>query len=225
MGEDEEIIAGNSCNKIVRKRVLSSSSDDESEDDKQGKENRQKECYHPEPSSSKNFRRIKRTQVMESSDEEDEKKNQKHLRTEKLKRMARKKNPEETYDTSTDNEEENGEKEESEEEEEKIDEITKVFTAKFSKICDLPGCNERHIQGVTKITGVRIFDKRIGDYIKKIVQNGRETPYWVCASHSKFYNDEIGETYESTDDENSEEDIKDFIDDEREYDSASNEST
>merc|ERR1711892_339859 len=70
-----------------------------------------------------------------------------------------------------------------------LDEKTRVFIAKFNNICDLPSCNKRLIQNVTEIMGVHFFDENLGKYTGKTPLSGKETNYWVCASHSKFWQD------------------------------------
>ena len=91
-----------------------------------------------------------------------------------------------------------------------------MFTAKFSNPCDLPSCIRKHIKNVTKILGVRIFDVNLGTYIGKKLQDGRKSHFWVCASHSQFWQDitDCDHKNEHVSESNDDDDTLDgFIDD------------
>jgi len=250
---DEEIFAPTSQSRKSQKRILSSSSDEESEGNNQKEVERNvkvdndEEITHMRPwgnKSSKHVMRRKNVYTLESSDDNGDTndiKNQKQQRRKKLEEMARKKNPKFSYannckysqcgnyDRSDTDEEDT--KEEDEEEPPYLIEKTRYFKARFTKMCDLPSCSEKYIKDVTDIVGVRIFDPSISDYIGKF-RNGGENNYWVCASHSKYYlaknkngdNEDITDDKSASDCDSNNEDTEDFIDDNGEADSNTNKS-
>ena len=78
---------------------------------------------------------------------------------------------------------------------------------------------------ITKILGVRIFDETLGTYIGKRLQDGRESHFWVCASHSQFWKDFSDNEYVSdsnVDGEDDDDTFDGFIDDSNPSDNPRN---
>eukprot|EP00092_Neocalanus_flemingeri_P003146 GFUD01003364.1.p1 GENE.GFUD01003364.1~~GFUD01003364.1.p1 ORF type:complete len:451 (+),score=133.30 GFUD01003364.1:67-1419(+) len=154
----------------------------------------------------------------------------KSQRHRKLETMAMKKNPnyQSTQKNNLDSEESvdvDDHDDDSDASSDNFDEKTRVFKARFSKLCDLPTCNQNHVRNVTKILGVRIYDDNLGKYTGKKRQDGSETHFWICAKHSKFWQD-FSDLEEKNEEERSseEDDFSDtFIDDTNHYESPDSE--
>ena len=228
--DDEEIFLVSRGKQKKCQRLESSSSN---EDDEESEEKTQKQ--------KKKRKRIKTPQLTDTDSDENEplpscstdccentplKKKQ---RQRILEEMAKKKNP--NYQSALKNNlvktENKHDNEESDESSIDLEEKTRVFKAKFSKPCDLPNCSQNHVRNVTKILGVRVFDEKLGKYVGKKKHDGSETNFWVCAKHSKFWQDfsDLEEENEYSDESSSnEDDISDnFIDDSNSYESAESE--
>merc|ERR1711892_928163 len=240
--EEDEIVACSSRKRNSFQKLESSTSEEEEAKHKQLQKRRRIESetdsdgddYLQKPSCSSSFvektPRKKKMYIAESSDDNsceeilNTKNTQsiKYQRRTKLEQMARKKNPKYQSNHNPNQSETENDDDESAYE---LDEKTRVFITKFNNICDLSSCNKKLIQNVTKIMGVQIFDENLGKYTGKTSLSGKETNYWVCASHSKFWQDssdkDDANKYESESNEDTDDD--NFIDDEEVEDNEEHE--
>jgi hypothetical protein len=177
-----------------RKRIRSPQVTEIDEDDSSATSHHNPSCSSSfeEQTPKKGRKFVKETRFNSDSDDIVELEDIKRIRKQrkiKLEMMAKGKNPKYQSPLKKNINEIESEDDHEDASLNKFDEKTRVFKAKFNKPCDLPSCSQSHIKNVTKILGVRIFDDNLGTYIGKTLQDGKESHFWVCATHSRFWQD------------------------------------
>lgn len=184
----------------MRKRIRVISSSDEDENSSKITERK------------KNVRRNIESDFSEGSSEASSKK----VREQRLRELARKRNPKK-YDTEDSDLEDKCDDEnassESDDENKIFEEVTSIFTCKFSGQCQLDGCKEKLRKGVTQMIGVKLTSQ----------PNYNSKPdLWICAKHSRFHNvSDLANEGTEEEEEDSDADLTDFIDDESQRESGS----
>ena len=158
-------------------------------------------------------RNVRRNLESDFSGGSSEARSSRNVREQRLQEMARRRNPRKYDSVNSDSEEEYGDENndnESNDADNTFEEVTKIFVSKFSGPCQLDGCKEWFVKGITKIMGVKIVSR----------PKYKDKPHWICAKHSRFHSvpDEVEEVVEEEEEVDEDYD-KDFIDDESQEES------